>query len=124
VRSAAPPAHRHRARRAAALDKYDLETCVKGHNGRSNPRRLRATRGGGGKVCDTGGTVTKGSVVKDGSAMSILVFSQSEKVLKDFAPAFEAAVAAIADWNPASFPCGEVTSSEHRTVRKKSHTPW
>jgi hypothetical protein len=82
---------------AAALEKYDLERCVKGYNPSSTPRRLRATRGGSGKVCDTGGTITTGSVVKDGSAMSILVSSDSEKILKSFTPAFEAAVAAIAD---------------------------
>ncbi len=79
---------------AAAMEKYDNEVCVSG----PVPGTMRAPRGGGGgKVCDVKGVVTDGSVVKDGSAMSILLSSDSDKILKEFSPAFEAIVAAIAD---------------------------
>jgi len=74
---------------AAALERLNDEGCDRG--------KLRAPRGGGGKVCDVRGTVLEGTVVKDGSTISFLMSSDSEKILKDFSPAFEAAVAAVAD---------------------------
>jgi hypothetical protein len=77
---------------AKALEKLNLEGCGEG----IPPGKVRATRGGGGKVCDVQGTVSEGTVVKDGSTISFIAFSNSEKILKDFTPGFEAAVAATA----------------------------
>ena len=82
---------------AAAMEKYDLEMCAEGGKASSTSGTMRAPRGGGGgKVCEAGGSVTDGSVVKDGTAMSVLVSSDSDKILKDFSPKFEAVIAAIA----------------------------
>ena len=78
---------------AAALEKSNLEGCGEG----LPPGTMRAPRGGGsGKVCDVGGSVEAATVVKDGTTLSFTMFSDSEKILKDFSPKFEAAVAAIA----------------------------
>ncbi len=69
------------------------------HGGKASsvPGTMRAPRGGGsGTVCDAKGSVAEGALVKDGSAMSILVSSDSEKIVKDLSPAFEAVVATIA----------------------------
>jgi hypothetical protein len=78
---------------AKALETSTLEGCGEG----IPPGKLRAPRGGGGgKVCDSSGSVTEALVVKDGSTLSFTVFSNSEKILKTFSPAFEDAIAAIA----------------------------
>ncbi len=78
---------------AAALEKSTLEGCAEA----SPAGTLRAPRGGGsGKVCDAKGSVEEAIVVKDGTALSLTMFSDSKKILKDFSPAFEAVVAAIA----------------------------
>ena len=78
---------------ATALEKYNLRVC-----GQFDPGKLRAPRGGGGgKVCDIRGSVSDGFVVKDGSTVSVLTSSDSKKILKDFSPAFEAAIATLAD---------------------------
>ena len=78
---------------AAALEKSDREGCGEG----VPPGTVRAPSGGGsGKVCDVGGSVEAATVVKDGTTLSFTMFSDSEKILKDFSPKFEAAVAAIA----------------------------
>lgn len=82
---------------AAAMERYDVEMCVTGGKGSTDRGTMRAPRGGGGgKVCEVKNGITDGSVVKDGSAMSIFVSSESEKVVKNFSSSFEAVVAAIA----------------------------
>jgi len=78
---------------AAALEKSNLEACGEG----IPPGTMRAARGGGGaKVCDVKGSVEEATIVEDGTTLSFTMFSDSDKILKDFSPKFEAVISAIA----------------------------